>query len=63
MGLYSGLLGAAVEGIASSFQQKLAAGLQDSRQFVLPTLAEQVRPDSEFELVTWLVLLEGETVT
>lgn len=54
------LLRAAVDSITDTFQKKLAAGIQSSRQFVLPTEEDQVRPDSEFELVTWLVILKPE---
>ena len=59
MGLYSGLLSASVAAISATFQQKLAAELRHDLQFILPTLAEQVCPNSEFELVTWLVILDG----
>jgi hypothetical protein len=57
MRAYSRLLGQAVESITATFQKRLASGLQGSRQFVLPTLDEQPREDSAFELVTWLVIL------
>ncbi len=57
MRLYSRLLGSAVESITATFQKRMASGLQGSRQFVLPTLGEQPREDSAFELVTWLVVL------
>jgi hypothetical protein len=59
MGLYSDLLAASVEAVTADFQRKLADGLQSGRHFVIPNLAEQVSPDSEFELVTWLVILEA----
>ena len=57
---YSRLLKTSVESITSTFQKKLADGLKSSRQFVLPTEDEQVLPDSEFELLTWLVILKPE---
>jgi hypothetical protein len=57
MRAYSRLLANAVESITATFQKRLAAGLQHSRQFVLPTMDEQPQPDSAFELVTWLVVL------
>lgn len=62
LGRYSDLIRVAVKSITATYQQKLATGLQSSRQFILPTLAEQ--PTSEetgFELVTWLVLLANRT--
>ncbi|MEY3276753.1 MAG: hypothetical protein RL153_2021, partial [Verrucomicrobiota bacterium] len=54
---YDDQLRSAVTSITATFQQKLAAGLQSGRQFILPTLEEQVAADSEFELLTWLVIL------
>lgn len=57
MSAQSRLIRAAVESITSTFQQKLASGLQGRRDFVLPLAAEQPNEDeTEFELVTWLVL-------
>jgi len=50
-------LRAAVTSITATFQQKLAAGLQGGRHFVLPTLQQQVAAHSEFDLLTWLVIL------
>jgi SNF2 family DNA or RNA helicase len=58
MRAYSALIGRAVESITATFQQRLAGGLQHSRQFILPTADEQPQTDSAFELITWLVLLE-----
>ena len=62
MRVYTRLIGQALESITATFQQRLATGLQHGRQFVLPTVDEQPRPDSAFELVTWLVLLPPEPV-
>lgn len=59
MAEYTRQIGRAVESITSTFQQRLAAGLQHGRQFVLPEVADQPQADSEFELVTWLVLLDA----
>lgn len=58
---YDHQLRSAVTSITATFQQKLAAGLQSGRQFILPTLDEQVVADSEFELLTWLVVLSPAT--
>ncbi|WP_347268924.1 C-terminal helicase domain-containing protein, partial [Paracoccus sp. (in: a-proteobacteria)] len=58
MDAYSHLVGQAVQSITATFQQKLAAGLQGRRDFVLPLADEQPCEDeTAFELVTWLVLL------
>ena len=57
MGAQSRLIASAVQSITATFQQKLAHGLQVSRQFVLPMAGDQPTDDeAEFELVTWLVL-------
>ncbi|WP_043588391.1 helicase-related protein [Geminisphaera colitermitum] len=57
MGHQSRLIRSAVESITATFQQKLAAGLQHSRQFILPVAEAQPHDDEAgFELVTWLVL-------
>lgn len=60
MSAYTNLIGQAVESITTTFQQRLATGLQGNRAFVLPTAGEQPRSDSVFELVTWLVLLSPQ---
>ena len=59
MRAYSKLIARAVTSITDTFQQRLATGLQGNRSFVLPTESEQPQPDSAFELVTWLVLLDS----
>ncbi|MDR0535176.1 MAG: hypothetical protein LBG65_02295 [Puniceicoccales bacterium] len=57
MGHPSRLIRSAIESITATFQQKLATGLQTSRQFILPAVEEQPRAnETEFALVTWLVL-------
>lgn len=60
MRTYSRLLANAVDSITATYEKRLASGLQQSRQFVLPTVEEQPQADSAFELVTWLVLLTPE---
>lgn len=61
MRTYNRLLANSVDSITATFQKRLAGGLQHSRQFVLPTVEEQPQPDSDLELVTWLVLLAPGT--
>jgi hypothetical protein len=63
MRTYSRLLANSVASITAMFQKRLAGGLQHSRQFILPTIDEQPQPDSDFELVTWLVLLAPATAS
>ena len=51
------LIKAAIQSITKTFQQQLASGLTSSRHFILPTTSAQPRAnETEFELVTWLVL-------
>jgi superfamily II DNA or RNA helicase len=57
---YDRLLHGAVASITDTFQKKLATGLQSGRDFLLPTMDEQVAPGVEFELLTWLVILQPE---
>jgi hypothetical protein len=56
MSLYNQLLAATVDAIAKTFQKRVAAGLQTSRDFVIPNQQEQARETTDFELVTWLVI-------
>ena len=56
MAKYNELLEAAVQSIARTFQKRAAAGLQSSRDFVIPNEQEQARETTDFELVTWLVI-------
>jgi len=53
---YNTLLAAAVDSIARTFQKRVAAGLQTSRDFVIPNQKEQARETTDFELITWLVI-------
>jgi hypothetical protein len=52
------LLQAALGSIRSSFKKRVSASVFAGRDAVIPTKAEQVTEDSQFELVTWLVILE-----
>jgi len=56
MKLYNKLLVAAVDSIAKTFQKRVAAGLQTSRDFVIPNQHEQARETTDFDLITWLVI-------
>ncbi len=47
---------AVTSSIATS-PQKLAAGLPSRRPFLLPTRDKKVAADSEFELLTWFLIL------
>ena len=60
MGHYDGLLRKALASIERTFQRKAALSLLGSRSAVLPSVAETPtsRAD-EFELVTWLVVMES----
>jgi len=52
------LLGVALESIRQTAQKKTAQSLFGGRGAVLPTQGEQVSESTEFELITWLAILE-----
>ena len=58
MASYTRLIHNAVHAVRETFQSRLAGGLQSSRNFILPEESDQVTGNSEFELITWLVLLD-----
>jgi len=53
---YSVLLTKAVKTIASTFRNRAAAGLQAGRDFIIPDKQKQASENSDFDLVTWLVI-------
>lgn len=53
------LLRAALDSIRSTFQRKAAQNLFTGRGATLPKREDQVTEDTQFELVTWLVILEN----
>jgi hypothetical protein len=57
MSRYSYLLDRAVKSIARTFRRRAAAQLTAGRDALLPTLDQQATESSEFELVTWLVIM------
>jgi hypothetical protein len=59
MAPYSALLSKTVKSIAQTFQKRVSAGLQLSRDFIIPDKREQAADASDFELVTWLVIKSG----
>jgi ERCC4-related helicase len=56
MEVYNNLLEKAVKSITATFKKRLAVGLQGGRDFVLPDQSAQVKDDTDFELITWLVI-------
>jgi hypothetical protein len=48
--------GAVADSITKTFQKRIAAGLQTSRDFVIPNQQDQARKAIGFELITWLVI-------
>ena len=56
MSAYDALLRKTVASIVHTFSHRAAGQLLSSRDAVLPTHREQATEDSEFELVTWLVI-------
>jgi SNF2 family DNA or RNA helicase len=57
MSRYSALLEKAVGAIAGTFRRKSANSLTTGRSAVLADVAKQVRETTDFELITWLVVL------
>jgi len=57
---YSHLLGKAIASIAATFRRRLGTHLQQGRGALLPAFQTQAREDSEFELLTWLVIKEDQ---
>lgn len=60
MKVYDILLKKAVESLAGTYRRRSAAGLQSGRDFVLPSVNEQVHEETQLELVTWLVIKAEE---
>lgn len=56
MQTYSGLLAGAMKSIERTFKKRAAAQLQSGRGGLLPTRDEQVHAQTDFELITWLVI-------
>lgn len=56
MASHNRLLNKAVSAIARSFQKRVASGLQNGRDFVIPAQEQQVRDEEDFELITWVVI-------
>jgi hypothetical protein len=56
MDKYSDLLTRALDSIVHTFKRRTAANLQSGRGGVLVPQSQQASEDSEFELITWLVI-------
>ncbi len=56
MGQYSGLLAKASKEITRLFKQKNLGGLTSSRQFTLVNEQSEMKDETRFELITWLVI-------
>jgi SNF2 family DNA or RNA helicase len=53
---YDVLVRKAAESVAATFRKRAGAGLQLSREFLLPDADEQVHEETDLDLVTWLVI-------
>ena len=60
MGSYDELLRKCVDSIAVTFRRRAASGLQSSRGFVLPNEQDQVNNQTDFDLITWLVVKNAQ---
>lgn len=56
MSFYDNLVRRATASLASTFKKRVSSGLQSGREFVIPTEIEQLKDDTELDLVTWLVI-------
>lgn len=56
LGKYNDLLTSAVKSIERTFKKRAVAQLQSGRSALLPTRQEQVHEQTDFELITWLVI-------
>jgi SNF2 family DNA or RNA helicase len=56
MDVYGILLRKAVDSIVVTFRRRAATGLLSGRSFVLPVAHDQVNNQTDFELITWLVV-------
>ena len=56
MSTYNDLLSKTVKAIENNFRKRAAGRLVEGRSAVLPLLQEQVSEQTEFELITWLVI-------
>ena len=62
MSPYDGLIRKALASIEHTFQRRAASSLLASRGAVLPSAAETpTASGDDFDLVTWLVILDGKT--
>ena len=56
MSVYSDLLTKAVKGIEGAFKRRTVSSLRSGRDAVLPEKSQQVTEQTDFELITWLVI-------
>ncbi len=57
MDAYNELLRSAVKSIERTFKKRAVAQLQAGRGGLLPTREQQVHDQTDFELITWLVIV------
>jgi len=55
---YNRLLDAAVKSIEKTYRKRAAAKLGEGRGGLLPTKEEQVTEKTDFDLITWLIIME-----
>ena len=58
---HSDLLQKAVASISRTYDKRVIGNLLSSRSGVLPTQAEHIRQTTDFELITWLVIVKPES--
>ncbi len=61
MNQYNHLLGKAIKAIVHQFARKNTGNLFNGREGKLIDASKQARQSSDFELITWLIIMEGAT--
>jgi len=56
MQVYTDLLAKAVKGIESAFKRRTVSNLLSNRGAILPTRSQQISEQTDFELITWLII-------
>jgi hypothetical protein len=56
MSCYNDLLAKAIKAIEGNFRKRLAGSLLTDRNAILPERTQQVTEDTDFELITWLII-------
>jgi len=59
MSVYSNLLEKAIESFTNTFKKRAISALQTGRGGLLPEQSKQINQATDFELISWLVIKNG----